>query len=224
MEAVTPAVPDSSTIPASTPAAPPPSRQMAPSQVAPPPSVPDEALPPPSHLSLKFRLQHTATEISRLFISRWVGLEGVLAVTSADGLGPDLLERGLLETPGAGVDSLYQRMADSPYTKYDDFVFMTIPGPLAVLMYGGSLAILACGMAGFFVLCYAMERLADVLLRNPATSAVVGVSLAYLLVQLNIPYLQFAFVVELTAALALMGMVRYAAKKLPAWPRPAAER
>lgn len=195
-------------------AAPSPSPSQTPA-AAPSPPASEPYIPPAAQLPFKFRLQLALSEISKLFIGRWVGLEGVLAVTSAEGLGPDLLMEGLREDPAKGVESLYQKMANSTYAKYDDFLFMTIPGPLAVLMYGGSVLIMACGMAGFFVLCYAVERFADILLRNPAASAVVGVSLAYLLVQLNFLYLQFIFAIELIAALVFMGAFRLVAKTLP---------
>uniref|UniRef100_UPI0019536931 hypothetical protein n=1 Tax=Escherichia coli TaxID=562 RepID=UPI0019536931 len=72
------------------------------------------------------KIQSIPNEISRLFVMRWVGLEGVLTTVGSDHrLGRDLLRQGLLEQPSAGVDALYQRMSESTYQRFSNFVFMT---------------------------------------------------------------------------------------------------
>jgi hypothetical protein len=155
-------------------------------------------------------IQRIGRQVGRLFVDRWVGLEGVLAVSSHLDLGPGLLKMGALERPGMGVDALYQKIARSTYVRSEDFTFMTIPGPIAFLFYSGSMVIVTIGTAALFLVGYLTERFADVWLRTPPASAVVGSALAYLIVQLNFPRTLLFFVIEIAFALALLGLGRVA--------------
>jgi hypothetical protein len=153
-------------------------------------------------------IERMAGEVMQLFVGRWIGLEGVLAVSSEPGLGVEMLRRGIAENPSRGVDAMYQRLAKSIYTYNERFVFMTVPGPIAVLLYGGSLALVAIGMAVVFMIGYALERLCDAWVRNPGASAMVGAAQAYLVVQMMFPRTLMIFAIELFLALALLGGFR----------------
>lgn len=148
------------------------------------------------------------SEISHLFTGRWIGLEGVMAVSSAKGLGPELFRDGLFERGDAGINSIYQKIAHANYERYANFIFLTIPGPVAVLFYSGSYFIVAFGMAIIFCTGYALQRFADRSVRNPMVSSVVGVGFAYLLVQLNYPRTFVIFMLELFVALLLIAAFR----------------
>jgi len=166
-------------------------------------ATPASSAPPKGPAMLK----RIFDEIDTLFIGRWIGLEGAMVVSSAKGLDWNLLSAGLLERGDAGVDSIYQRMADAKYPRYSNYIFQTLPGPVAILFYSGSYIILAAGMGFIFIVCYTLESLAERVSRNPAVSSVVGVALAYLFVQMNYPRTFLIFSVEIVAALALFATI-----------------
>jgi hypothetical protein len=168
------------------------------------PVVRRAATAPPTGFAM---LKRVGDEISTLFIGRWIGLEGAMVVSSVNGLDWNLLSAGLVERGDAGVDSIYQRMADAKYPRYSNYIFQTLPGPVAILFYSGSYIIVAAGMGFIFIVCYTLESLAERVSRNPAVSSVVGVALAYLFVQMNYPRTFFIFIVEIVAALALYAAI-----------------
>jgi hypothetical protein len=152
-------------------------------------------------------LNRVVDELKTLFIGRWIGLEGAMVVSSANGLGWNLFRDGLFEGGEAGVDSIYQRMSDAKYPHYSNYVFQTLPGPIAVMFYSGSYAVVAAGMALIFIVCYTLEGLVERVSRNPAVSCLVGVALAYLFVQMNYPRTFIIFGVEVVTALAISAAV-----------------
>ena len=158
-------------------------------------------------------VRRMAGEVMQLFVGRWIGIEGVLAVSSHPDLGPDTLRAGFSEDPRLGVDTMYQRLARSIYKRSEQFVFLTVPGPIAVLFYGGSMTLVAFGMAVLFLAGYAVERFCDSWVRNPASSAVVGAALAYLVAQTMFPRTLLYFSVELVLALALIGGFRMGVRR-----------
>jgi hypothetical protein len=167
-------------------------------------SIPSAATARPKGIAM---LKRVVAEINTLFIGRWIGLEGAMVVSSVNGLDWNLLLAGLRERGEAGVDSIYQRMADATYPHYSDFIFETLPGPVAVIFYSGNFIILATGMGVIFIVCYTLERLAEHLSRNPVMTSVVGVALAYLFVQMNYPRTFFIFVFEIVATLVTMLLI-----------------
>lgn len=166
------------------------------------------------------RLRAIPHEISTLFIMRWIGLDGVLAtVEGRDRVDMSLLYRALAEPPSAGVDAIYQRMAGTGYQRSDHFVFMTIPGPVAVAAFSGSALVCFLAMAGLVLAGSAIEYCAGRATGNPAATAVSGVALAYLLVQVNFPRTLLFFVVELVAAITVMAVIGWLGTKPRATPR-----
>jgi hypothetical protein len=103
-----------------------------------------------------------ATDVSkRMFIDRWVGIEGVLAVSSANGLGWELWREAWREKFQEGRMTLYDsRFIDSPY-KYiapgGSFHFVSLPGMVAFLFYPGSHAFLAAAVLGMALLAALLE-------------------------------------------------------------------
>ncbi|WP_223545604.1 hypothetical protein [Pseudomonas sp. A-B-19] len=162
----------------------------------------------PLQLSLELKFKRIANELSKLIVDRWVGAEGVLAVTSNHHLNLDLFMRGLKENPAQGTQAIYQRMSDAQYERLENFTFMTIPGPIAVLYYSGNHLVLFVGMALLFFLGYSIELAAKRLLNNVMTSATIGVGMAYLTVQINFPRAFLFFAIEITAFLIGLIMLR----------------
>lgn len=92
--------------------------------------------------------QHMTTP---LFIDRWVGIEGVMAVSSSDRLGWALWREALQEKFQEGRLSLYDRnFIDSPYTNpsidKSRHHFISLPGAVAFFYYPGSLWFLFLGL------------------------------------------------------------------------------
>ncbi|WP_439878163.1 hypothetical protein [Pseudomonas prosekii] len=170
--------------------------------------------PPRLNLNTEQKAKLITQEISKLVVDRWVGIEGVLAVTSAQSLGTDLFRDGLKEDPARGTQAIYQRMSDAKYERFENFTFMTIPGPVAVLFYSGSYLVLFGGISLLFLLGYSIELAAREYLSNVMTSATVGVALAYLVVQMNFPRAFWFFVIELVAFLVGLLALKWILRKI----------
>ncbi|MGE8463275.1 MAG: hypothetical protein ACN6P0_19645 [Pseudomonas capeferrum] len=180
-------------------------------------AVPLPVMPPEETAQIKReRWKGMLMELSKLVVDRWVGLEGVLAVVSHEDTGWPLFVRSLAERPESGTQAIYQRMSDAQYQTFENFTFMTIPGPIAILLYSGNLALLAGGLALLFLVGTLAERLASQLVGNIFTQATIGVALAYLVVQTNFPRVQFFFLIELVGFIAGL----YLARILVTAPRP----
>ena len=76
-----------------------------------------------------------------LFIDRWVGIEGVMAVSSLSNLGYDLLKRSFQEVYNEHQISFYDHLIHSNYINVDfnRHHFTSMPGLIAYLFYSGSL-------------------------------------------------------------------------------------
>lgn len=85
----------------------------------------------------------------KLFVDRWVGMEGVMAVSSYPGLGWDLWKRAWKETYNENETSFYDNtFITSPYIIVDKmkFHFISLPGVVAFFFYTGSFLFLFSGM------------------------------------------------------------------------------
>ena len=170
-------------------------------------SVPD-VRPEISEEVKRARWKGMLMEMSKLVVDRWIGLEGVLAVVSHDRTGWPLFLRSLVELPESGTEAIYQRMSNAQYQAFENFTFMTIPGPMAILLYSGKLTVLAGGLAMLFLTGVLVERLANYLVGNIFARAAIGVALAYLVVQTNFPRVQFFFLIELLGFIAGLYLAR----------------
>ncbi len=86
-----------------------------------------------------------------VFLDRWVGIEGVMAVSSSPALGWDLWQEAWNEKFQEGRLSLYDsRFIDSPYvgamTGKSKNHFVSLPGVIAFMYYPGSFGFLFLGM------------------------------------------------------------------------------
>ncbi len=115
-------------------------------------------------------VQSQNSEITRsmttpLFIDRWVGIEGLMAVASSDIKGWDLWRAAWQERFQEGTPSLYdQRLISSPYldpgidrTKNH---FVSLPGIVAFLYYPGSIPFLCMALLAVSWLAALIEYLA----------------------------------------------------------------
>jgi ABC-type multidrug transport system fused ATPase/permease subunit len=155
----------------------------------------------------KVRAARTVLGLRKLPIDRWVGLEGVLAVTASGETGSRLLKIALAEDPKRGTQSLYQEIAQPGYQRSSQFVFLTLPGLIGFLAYSGSLWFTVLGSFVITVGALGIEELINRGLRSPLLSALVAANLAYRIVQLTYPYLLGVFVLELLVQSLLMWAV-----------------
>jgi hypothetical protein len=147
------------------------------------------------------------SELPQLVLQRWTGLEGVLAVGSSTERSLALMARAISESPKVGADSIYQRVA-TPRFREDQtrrFAFGSNAGPVALLLFSGSLAIVCAGMAALALLILVTEELARRWTANPFLLAVAGAALANVVNQTTFFYLTLIFVLQLWLAIALVG-------------------
>jgi hypothetical protein len=155
----------------------------------------------------------TLVQISRLFLDRWIGMEGVLSVSAYPDVGRELLKEGLLESPTQGSSSLYQRIAGSAYRESKDFTFLTSPGVVAALYYSGSLLMVLVGMAGVAAIMIGTEAAAARWIQNDFLLSFCGLAMANVICQLNFPYLGLVFLMELWVALFFTWRVQEFSKR-----------
>ncbi len=80
-----------------------------------------------------------------LFIDRWVGIEGVLAVSSYPKLGPELWHEAWAERYSEHATSYYDmNLIESPYARLDKnkHHYVSMPGVIAFFYYPGSYVVL----------------------------------------------------------------------------------
>lgn len=95
------------------------------------------------------QLQTTQDMTRPLFIDRWVGIEGVMAVTSYPYLGWDLWRDALEESYNENETSFYDNnLIESPYIDTDKSAhhFISLPGIIAFFFYPGSFIFLFVSM------------------------------------------------------------------------------
>ena len=124
-----------------------------------------------------------ATTPVHSFVSRWVGIEGVMSVSGSSELGWDLWQEAWREPFSNSGTSFYDKnlLKDSPYLRagVENKHFVTLPGLTAFLYYPGSAAflfaaMLALGLFGALV-DYAVYRVSG---GNLILCAVIGQVLA----------------------------------------------
>lgn len=98
-----------------------------------------------------------------LFINRWVGIEGMLAVTSYNHKGLDLWRKALGEKYQDTGTSFYDiEIANSHYqqTTTESTHFVTLPGIIAFLYYPGSYVFLLLSLMCIYYIGWFIEKLA----------------------------------------------------------------
>lgn len=147
-------------------------------------------------------------QLINLIVRRWVGLEGVLAVSSHANLGADLFLDSIREDPRKGNHSLYQLISKSPYEESESFTFLTLPGIIAILYYSGSLLIVFAGVIFVLLLMFVTEWFALRVTGNLFLQSVVGMAMANVVCQLNFPYLGAVFFAQLWVAIGFIWLLQ----------------
>ena len=117
-------------------------------------------------------------------VNRWIGIEGVMAISSYAGKNNALLWKMLTEKREIGKVTAYQEVSKSGYQTPDaKFQFGSMPGMSGFLYYSGSLWVVFAGMVGIAVLVFLSERLIFWLTSNPIICSLYGMILANTVVQ-----------------------------------------
>lgn len=106
---------------------------------------------PPVEVDSAVTVENARAMTTPLFIDRWVGIEGVMAVSSSPRLGWDLWREAWQERFQEGKLTLYDRyFIDSPYAlpgiDNSKHHFVSLPGVVAFFYYPGSLWFLFLGL------------------------------------------------------------------------------
>lgn len=146
-------------------------------------------------------------EVMRLGVDRWIGLEGMMVFAASEARGLPMLMGILSESPGAGIDSIYQKLSNSPYKFMENFTYLTLPGAPALLFSSGSFIITFAGMFLLTTLLSIFERFTFWASQSRFVTAWVGVLMANAVCQMNFPYLWGVFVVESFLALCALAFI-----------------
>ncbi|MCE0722239.1 MULTISPECIES: hypothetical protein [Legionella] len=134
--------------------------------------------------NLKFQLQ----QLKSLPISRWVGIEGILATTAYPHTGWDLFKKAIVQKPTQKV-SLYSKVSQSYLNLKTGTKFSSLPGLIGLLNYSDSYLIVCLGT---FIICLLTCFIQFFYYRlglNIYFLSQQGFLLAFFLTELNIPYL-----------------------------------
>ena len=131
--------------------------------------------------SLRFQL------LRQLVVNRWIGLEGVMAVSSFPDKSFFLLWEILTEKREIGKVSAYQKVSNSGYQVTDiHYQFAAIPGISGFLYFSGSLWLVFFGTGAFAVFAILTERMVFLLNGNPLLCSFYGVLIANTIAQFGL--------------------------------------
>lgn len=91
------------------------------------------------------KLSKMLLQISKLAIDRWVGVEGIMAVSSYQRKNFELFIQSFFHKPVIGELDIFESISKSIYQPSLRYSFASIPGPIAFFFYSGS--------ASFVLLC-----------------------------------------------------------------------
>ena len=165
---------------------------------------------PPSEPLRSHVYRTMQVQLPTLIIHRWVGLEGVLTVGATPNLGRALLMEAITDSPKLASRSLYQRMAKVYYLSEhpQDFTFLANAGPVAVLLFSGSLVVVCAGMALIALVLVATEEITRACTGNPFLLAVSGAALANVVGQTTFFYLTLIFFAQLWLAVGFLAVLQ----------------
>lgn len=126
--------------------------------------------------------------ISALAVDRWIGLEGVMAVSAYPEKSRTLLFDAIKEKREIGKTTKFQEISNSHYrwTDASNWQFASLPGAAAFLYFSGSLWVVLIGMAMFAFLLQLSEQWAFALTSNPLLCSLFGLTLANTIAQFGI--------------------------------------
>lgn len=124
----------------------------------------------------------------RFVVDRWVGVEGVMAVSSYHDKGSNLFFSALTEKSEIGKITRYQEVCLAHYRFMDmsKFQFASLPGAIAFFYYTDSLLLVMLGMMALTTIALFSEKMLSRLTANPFLSAFWGCGMANLIAQFGV--------------------------------------
>jgi hypothetical protein len=144
-----------------------------------------------------------------LFLDRWIGAEGLLVAVSTD-KSVDLFMKLVIESPAAGVNSLYQHLAGSQYLtmNLENMTFLTLPGAFAILAFSGSILLTILGVIMINLLGVIVENVTVRFFPGQfAIHFLVSSSLAYHFSQMIFPRLFLPFLIQMLFFMTILSIV-----------------
>lgn len=125
---------------------------------------------------------------SRFIVDRWIGIEGVMAVSSYPQKRSALFLSALTERPKIGKVTLYQKICNSHYQAMDmnKYQFASLPGAGAFIYYTGSLGAVFLGMLALVLVALFSERLVLSMTDNALLCSLYGMDAANAIAQLGV--------------------------------------
>jgi hypothetical protein len=149
-----------------------------------------------------------ASVLTKFAVSRWVGAEGVMAVSAYPKKGVDLFTHGITERREIGKDTFYSDISRPVYFGVVDkskFQFSEIPGAIAFLYYAGQLWVVALGMIVFVLAILFSEGQVFRFTSNPLLSALWGGAAASAVAQMGVaPRNLLIYFFELSCGIAVI--------------------
>lgn len=144
-------------------------------------------------------------QVSGLFVDRWIGLEGVMAVAAYPGKSPGLLKTALTDRRTLEKTAVFEKISGSDFQALDaeKHQFARLPGPVALFYYSGSLWAVMGGMFALGLVVLGLEAVTWSLARNPLLCALVGMTVANNAAQLSEAPMQLLPTYALTFAMLL---------------------
>ena len=126
-----------------------------------------------------------ASFLAKFAVDRWIGLEGVMAVSAYPKKGIDLFVVGLTQRAEIGKSTIYQEVCQSHYRFVDmqKFQFGSLPGAVGFLYFTGYLWAVVVGMIVLVLAVLSSEGLIFKLTGNPLLSALWGGATANVVAQ-----------------------------------------
>ena len=149
--------------------------------------------------------------ILSLVVDRWIGLEGVMAVSAYPEKSNQLLFEAIMEKRAIGSTTKFQEIANSHYRWVDANIwqFASLPGAAAFFYFSGSLWVVMLGMAVFSLLLQLSEQFIFRLTSNPLLCSMFGLTLANTISQFGItPRQDIPFYSMIFALVILVWMVQ----------------
>ena len=135
--------------------------------------------PEPGLLNALRRNKHLR-QASGLFIDRWIGLEGVMAVSAYPEKSSGLLWKELTGRRTLTEKSLYERICGSDFQTVDaeKHQFGRSPGPVGLFYYSGRIWLVFIGLFGLGLLVLYFESAVWLLTKNPLMCSLLGMMAA----------------------------------------------
>ena len=130
--------------------------------------------------------KHFFKRISSLVIGRWVGIEGIAAVSSHEDLNVNLLYEGLFRNNIINKQDIYQTISNSDISQNNEsFLFRSLPGIIGMLYYSGNYFVVFILMTFFLIFFGIIELIIIKLTGNPIFTSFSGIFTANIFAQFN---------------------------------------